>query len=153
MPSINSLVARLSADYPSIQFEAGSEFMWSPSRHTVYYDPVRPYATTLLLHEVAHGLLGHEDYRRDIELLTLERSAWEKARQLSSPLAVSIDENTQEDHLDTYRDWLHARSTCPDCSAIGHQVKKELYHCVSCDTRWRVNEARLCAFRRHKVIA
>jgi len=151
MPSISSLVAKLVATYPAVHFEVGPEFMWSPTRQTIYYNPAQPHASALLLHELAHALLGHDDYRRDIELISLERQAWDKAGTLTAQFGVLIDEDTRENHLDSYRDWLHARSTCPNCSAVGYQMKKSLYHCVACDASWRVNEARVCALRRHKV--
>jgi len=142
MPSI---VEKLAKDYPFIAFVQGDDFHWSPEKTTIYYaDDSSP----LLLHELGHALLDHKDYDRDVTLLAMERDAWQKARSLS--YEVEITDDIIQDHLDSYREWLHARSTCPGCSATGHQIKKFTYHCVACGTDWRVNEARLCGLKRYK---
>jgi hypothetical protein len=151
MPSTDSTLNRLLAEYPHIHFKRGSEFSWSPSEKAVYYQLDNPAASALLLHELSHALLGHDGYQRDIELVSLEQQAWNKAKELAPLYDVSIDEDMLQDHLDTYRDWLHSRSTCPHCSAVGHQAKKSLYRCIACHGEWRVNEARTCALRRYKL--
>lgn len=106
----------------------------------------------LLLHELAHAVLKHADYTRDIELIEMERDAWDHARTVLAPrYSVPIDDAIIEDSLDTYRDWLHARSTCPDCQAIGIQIKLHHYRCLACGAQWKVNDARICALRRYKL--
>jgi hypothetical protein len=148
MPSINSLLPKLTTDFPAIQFAAGDEFRFSPREKTVYYPTDN---APLLLHELSHALLGHESYSRDIDLLRMERDAWEKARQLAPTYGVTIAEETVQDHLDSYRDWLHDRSTCPSCLATGRQTGTQSYHCDACGQDWRVNEARLCGLKRYKL--
>jgi len=82
----------------------------------------------------------------------MEREAWSYAsRQLGPAYGVAIADNDAETALDTYRDWLHARSTCPSCQAIGVQTSKHHYSCVACHEKWRVNDARICALRRYKI--
>jgi len=149
MPSIDSLLPKLIADFPEITFLPGPRFSWSPSKKTVFYDESEPSDVALLLHELSHGLLGHQSYAKDVELLAMEASAWGKARELAADYKVKIDPNQREDHLDTYRDWLHDRSTCPSCQATGYQTKKDTYTCVACGQTWRVNEARLCGLKRY----
>ncbi len=152
MPSIVLLLNKLKKDFPAIQFKSGDDFLWSPSERTLYYGPLDiKDSAALLLHELSHGLLGHNDYRHDITLVAMERSAWNRALELASEYGFTISEQMIEDHLDTYRDWLHARSTCPNCSANGHQVKQSTYHCLACGHKWRVNEARICALRRYDL--
>ena len=129
---------------------AGDTFLWSPQTKTVFYASDGPQSKPLLLHEVSHGLLGHHEYKRDVELLAMEAAAWEKARELAELYHFPLNENVAEDHLDTYRDWLHARSTCPECTATGYQTGRETYACPACTTEWRVNEARVCGLRRYK---
>lgn len=151
MPSISSLVTKLQADHPQITFTPGNNFQWSPYEATVYY-PSESTDSATLLHEVGHALLGHDSYTKDIQLIEIERDAWEYARQnLSSRYNSLIDETIVQDSLDTYRDWLHARSTCPNCQATGVQTKAQQYKCVACHTQWRVNEARICALRRYTL--
>ena len=148
MPSITSLLSKLAADFPEVTFQPGPRFSWSPSQKTVFYDESAPDAA-LLLHELSHGLLGHQSYAKDVELLAMEAAAWGKARELATEYDIKIDPNQREDHLDTYRDWLHDRSTCPKCQATGYQTKKDTYTCVACTEVWRVNEARLCGLKRY----
>jgi len=149
MPSTLSLLPKLVADFPTIAFAPGERFAWSPDQHTVFYNEDESAGVELLLHELSHGLLEHRDYAKDVELLAMEAAAWEKAKELAAIYEVKIDEDAAENNLDTYRDWLHARSTCPTCEAVGYQTKKDTYSCVACGGAWRVNEARLCGLRRY----
>lgn len=147
MPSTPSLIRRLKADYPQFTFKPSAAFLWSPSEQTIHY-VANEGGAEFVLHELAHGLLGHADYDHDIELLAMERAAWDKAVEIGKHYAVVIDSELIQSTLDTYRDWLHARSTCPHCRASGLQVKKRRYTCPACQHTWRVNEARICALRR-----
>lgn len=148
MPSTTSLAAKLSDTYPHITFAPGSEFHWDPEQQMIIYDPAGNPA--LLLHELSHALLEHREYLKDVQLLEMEREAWEYAiDRLGSNYHVLVSEDIVENALDSYRDWLHARSSCPACSATGIQVKKYLYRCVACHEEWKVNDARSCALRRY----
>jgi hypothetical protein len=149
MQSTASLVSRLKSDYPQFSFEQSQNFSWSPDSHTINYTDVGNYA--LLLHEMGHGLLEHASYLRDIELLTMERQAWDKALEIAKKYNLSISEQEIQSNLDTYRDWLHNRSTCPSCQATGLQINKHVYKCLACGNQWRVNEARICALRRYSL--
>lgn len=145
MPSINLQLAR---DFPSLRFEPSDDFHWSPHDKTIYFKPTEP-NSPLLIHELSHALLGHDTYESDVALLKIEREAWNKATELAPIYKIPIEDEVIESHLDTYREWLHARSTCPACSANGYQVKTSLYRCLACSTEWKVNEARLCGLKRY----
>lgn len=150
MPSTPSLITKLRQDYPDIQFAPGDCFRWDPQQRIIFYGDTTDSAS--LIHELAHHLLGHTDYSRDINLLKMERDAWEIAsNRLADRYKVPLDDDFIQDSLDTYRDWLHARSTCPVCKATGIQTARRHYACVACMTKWRVNEARSCALRRYPV--
>lgn len=150
MPAISSLIDRLKQDYPDLHFETGSEFRWLPERRTVFYD-LDSKNTAPLLHEVAHALLGHANYTKDIHLIDLERGAWEYAQNHLAPTyRIAIDDSIIQSHLDTYRDWLHSRSTCPNCGSTGVQSKQG-YKCLACETLWKANDARSCALRRYEI--
>jgi DnaJ-class molecular chaperone len=151
MPSMHSLLSKLNKDFPEITFAWSERFAWSPDEQTVSYNELDDEGIELLLHELSHGLLGHHDYQRDIELLAMETAAWEKAAELAKNYEQKIDSDISEKHLDTYRDWMHARSTCPTCEATGYQTKKDTYSCVACGGSWRVNEARLCGLKRYST--
>jgi hypothetical protein len=148
MPSTTSLIAKLRYDFPDLTFSEGTDFHWAPEQRTIWFIPDGK--KELLLHELSHALLDHKEYTRDIQLIEMERDAWKYAREvLGSKYGAPIEDGVVEDALDTYRDWLHARSTCPNCQAIGMQEKRRLYVCAACGSRWRVNEARTCELRRY----
>jgi hypothetical protein len=149
MRSTTSLLPKLSQDFAPIVFTAGSRYAWSPDKKTVFYDESDPENVDLLFHELAHGVLNHHDYSKDVELVAMESEAWDTARVVAPTYGVSIANDTVQDSLDTYREWLHSRSTCPECEATGYQSGKKTYTCVACSQTWRVNEARICALRRY----
>lgn len=150
MLSTASLIKKLKTAYPQFQFKQSSDYLWSPSEQAIYFADGKN-GFEYLLHELSHGLLEHADYNYDVELLAMERAAWDKATELAKGYDLAINDDTIESNLDSYRDWLHARSTCPVCKATGLQIKKLTYSCPACSHQWRVNEARVCALRRFSI--
>jgi hypothetical protein len=152
MPSTPSLLERVTDDFPDISFTSGELFEWHPSDTTVVFDHDDPYFNAHLLHEIAHALLKHSTYERDIDLIAMERDAWQHARlELAPRYDVQIPADILHHDMDTYREWLHARSLCPACGSNGIQIKKQEYKCVTCRESWRVNEARTCQLRRYRL--
>jgi hypothetical protein len=152
MPSIALFLSNLGLDHPEYTFVPGDHFRWSPDSLEITYDPSDKHVKEHILHELAHALLGHSDYDRDIQLIAIERDAWHYAKEKLSPqYKIVITDDVIQDSLDTYRDWLHARSTCPNCQATGMQDKKYQYRCLACRNRWRVNDARICGLRRYSL--
>jgi len=151
MPSTPLLITQLKKAYPQFEFLPGTGYAWSPINRVVYFKENGD-QDALLLHELSHALLDHTDYTRDIELLAMERAAWDTALALAPTYGAAVDEETAQTTLDSYRDWLHARSTCPACQATGLQTKKKTYTCVACRHTWDVNEARICGLKRTKHI-
>lgn len=134
--------------------EPAKSFYWSPSNHTVYYAPdelTTPDGQWKLLHELAHARLNHQTYKTDFELLQLEVAAWQEAAAMAQRLDQQIDRNYIEDCLDTYRDWLHQRSTCPTCGSVGLQHTPKEYRCHNCLSIWHVSESRFCRPYRRKI--
>jgi len=151
MPSTHSL-NQIIQDFPQFSFVTADAFRWSAETQTIHYDPTAPDIQSFLLHELGHAILQHESYAKDIDLLRLERDAWQYATsQLAPRYSGTIDTDLIEDNLDTYREWLHARSLCPDCHMTGIQTNTGHYRCVACGSRWKANEARNCALRRHRL--
>lgn len=141
MPSISSLVNTLQADFSQFQFIEGDISHWSHTKNTIFYATNDPHIEWVLLHELGHACLHHADYQRDIELLAMERDAWHHATTVLAPAYdLVIDPDFIEDHLDTYRDWLHAKSTCPCCTLTGVEVQKQQYRCLGCQHTWKTNE-------------
>ncbi len=151
MQSITSLIVKLENDFSHFQFVVGDTFYWDGTSQTVWYDPHDPQAQQLVLHEVSHGILKHHTYQKDIELITMERQAWAKAQHLASYYHVSIGDAVIQDTLDTYRTWLHARSTCPACANTGLQTAPSSYHCLACNQKWQVNDAKNCRLIRRRI--
>ncbi|HVW23711.1 MAG TPA: hypothetical protein VHB51_04495 [Candidatus Saccharimonadales bacterium] len=153
---MQSLLTKLQAQYPALKFVAGEQFCWSPEAgEVVYRSGARgQQATWSLLHEVGHALSEHKNYSSDFQLLQLEMAAWQRARELASELKIAIDEDHIQDCLDSYRDWLHKRSLCPQCGTTCLQhADSNHYSCFNCHTVWRVSSSRFCrAYRASKNI-
>ena len=144
---MESTLRTLQQVIPHIRFEAGDTFFWSPETQLITYrhdHEDEPSACWALLHEAAHAILGHTRYETDFELLLLEVAAWQKAKELGANVGLSVDEEHIQDCLDTYRDWLHQRSTCPTCGNVSMQETREQYHCHNCNTQWQVTTSRFC---------
>ena len=157
MAKITSLVEKLKSSdvfahlpHP-ITFEEGHSFSWHYSTHTLTYDARDAHADQFLLHEIGHAILDHRDYSYDIHLIEMERTAWDKAREIAPTHGIVIDSDLIEDSLDSYRDWLHARSLCPRCGSTGVQDGRRNYICLACHREWRANEARTCQLRRYRT--
>lgn len=157
MEKITWLLPKLhtkAADIPHLQhltITPGEVFCWNHTACAITYDASAQYAEAQLLHEFGHALLNHKQYLRDIGLLAMERTAWDQAITLAHEFNVQIHEGCIEEALDTYRDWLHARSLCPHCAATGVQTKRHHYQCLACLHTWRVNDARTCQLRRYRA--
>ena len=143
---MDKLISKLSAAYPQLHFCQAERFYWSPKEQMIFYQiKSNDIYRWKLLHEVSHSLLGHKIYQSDVELLQLEVAAWAKAKQLATDLGLAPIDNTYiQDCLDTYRDWLHKRSTCPTCGTRSLQENAERYHCFNCQAEWRVSPSRFC---------
>ena len=150
MQSIPSLIKSLAKNSPTLSFHETDHFSWDPGSKTIHYDSESPQAIPYLLHEYGHALLDHHGYSRDITLIAMERDAWKRALEIAAEHEVAVSSEVIESSMDTYRDWMHARSQCPTCGATGIQTRERAYTCVSCQEVWRVNEARTCALRRYR---
>lgn len=148
------MLEQLQNRFPDLTYVAGKRFCWSPLTRQIGYDVDRDDAAAnwSLLHETGHALLEHNGYQGDFELVQLEMAAWNKARQLASDFAITIDEDHIEDCMDTYRDWLNKRSICPQCSTRALQQNDHVhYRCFNCRAIWRVTPSRFCrAYRATK---
>jgi len=137
----------------SIDVKPGNSYMWSPSSRTVFYkiDDSSQEGIWSLLHEVGHGISDHNTYTSDFELIQLEREAWDAACTLAKKMQHRIDDDHIEDCLDTYREWQHSRSICPQCGLGGVQTARQEYCCVLCERSiWSVTESRFCRTYRKK---
>lgn len=158
MPSKNTtpstpakLLEQIRADFTDLEFRRSNRFSWhAGSKHISYQDPKDIRAIWALLHEIGHAELEHADFSSDIELLQKEVAAWAKAHEISRRYGIKIDQDYIEDNLDSYRDWLHIRATCPTCFERCLQSDKHTYRCHNCGTTWHVTRSRLCRPYRRK---
>ena len=123
---------QLKADFSEFRFINGKKFAFRPPR-TIVLGPPEPFSELLLLHEVAHAVLKHKTFRMDVERLRMESEAWDKARDLANRYNIDVNEDLIQDELDTYRDWLHARSKCKKCGLTCYQTSDGAYHCPRCE--------------------
>ena len=103
------------------------------------------------LHELGHASLGHQRYSDDLQLLIMEVQAWREAKDHAKRYGISIDEAHIDECLDSYRQWLHVRSRCIECSNNSMQIDRTTYQCHNCLTKWNVPSSRFCAIRRTRV--
>ena len=149
-----NLISSLRQDFPQFKFRLSDNFHWSRTENTIFYPEIDNSKDDLynlsLLHELAHAILDHSDYNLDINLLKMETAAWELAsKDLALKYGIKIDDNFIQDNLDTYRDWMHRRSLCPNCSINGFQQSDLRYKCPSCGRIWQPNEAKFTMLRRY----
>lgn len=140
-------IKQVSADYPSIEFREGDNFVWSPNFNAITYDKdqlTNESGFWALIHELAHFELGHKSYKSDFQLLQMEAAAWSRAKTIAARYNLEIEEDHIQDCLDTYRDWLHSRAKCPKCSVVTTQKKDLSYNCFNCNTTWKVPKSPLC---------
>jgi hypothetical protein len=143
----NQIIKELSKLNPNIKLQSGESFYWSPEKKLITYSEKlinEPAGQWILFHEFAHANLGHTSYSSDLGLLKLEVEAWGEAKRLSAKFKIEINEDHIQDCLDTYRDWLHRRSTCPTCEIICLQATPTNYKCHNCFTDWSVSASRFC---------
>ena len=152
LPRFANLFQAIQADFPLLMFRESNRFSWhAGTKHISYRQPETIQALWALLHEIGHAELDHADFTSDIDLLQKEVAAWEKAHELAKRYDLTIDQNYIEDNLDTYRDWLHIRATCPTCYERCLQIDSRTYRCHNCNTEWHVTRSRLCRpYRRMK---
>ena len=144
---MDELISQLKNIIPGIKFDKSESFCWSPANQTIQYVEAtnsQKESSWSLLHEAGHALLSHQDYASDAQLVLLEAAAWEKAKNIGESLGITINEDHIQDCLDTYRDWLHQRSTCPRCGVVCLQTRPEQYKCHNCACIWGVSSARFC---------
>jgi hypothetical protein len=156
LSDMQEVTKALSTQFPHLSFRAGRGFYWSaPAGEVVYRKNAQGQrAIWSLLHETSHALLSHESYHNDFELIEMEVAAWERAKHLANDLGLpAIDEGHLQDCLDTYRDWLHKRSVCPNCATKSLQATSQEYHCFNCGTQWRVTPSRFCRTYRATIAA
>lgn len=151
MPSINSVLKLVKEDYPEFHYEASDDFSWSNETSTIKYRSESSKDWPFLLHELAHGLLKHTQYNHSVDLIQIERDAWDYAAILANSYGLKLDSEIIEQALDTYREWLHRRSTCPKCTSTGFEFEPKKYQCPECFSQWRVNDGRNCALRRYEL--
>ena len=127
-----TLIKTLQADYPQFRFCLDRP-RFSYQNGTIFVGPADEYASLQLLHELGHALCGHTDFKTHLGRLKIEREAWDTARPLAKKYGVKWDDGYVEDSLDTYRDWLHAKSKCKKCGLTRYQTPDKKYHCPRCE--------------------
>lgn len=75
MPKLASLVTKLQHDYPTLTFTLSNRFYYHVP-DTIFYSTSTDASTNqsclLLLHELGHYLINHNEYQSDVELIKIE---------------------------------------------------------------------------------
>lgn len=131
---MNKFCEQLREEYPNLCWRVGKKFAYRPPRTIVVEQNFEQDCYNLLvLHELGHALCEHKNYGTDAERLKMERQAWEKARELAKKYEVEYVEELVEEKLDSYREWLHQKSTCKRCGLTMYQKRNGGYFCPQCD--------------------
>jgi hypothetical protein len=151
---MEKLIKKIQRDHPGLVFNTGGAHCWSPEEGRISYTGEdKAHSIEGLLHEVGHARLNHQTYSSDLELLQKEVEAWQEALCLAGLYSLDFDEEHMQDCLDTYRDWVHKRSTCPTCYGTGLQEDRTHYICLNCGQTWFVTSSRFRRpYRRCKTI-
>ena len=131
-----SFLETLKTVYPSFTFKPGRKFLFRPKKTILYLESNENFRL-LLLHELAHALLGHFSFDRSLERLQIERDAWEKTRELCDLHSVPFNESLAEAELNTYRDWVHQKTLCKTCGATCLEVNSESLFCPNCQKTYK----------------
>ncbi len=126
------LIEKLKVEYPELRFKEGQKFAFRPPK-TIVIGPREEASDLLLLHEVGHAILGHRNFKTDVERLKMEVAAWGKAQELATIYEVKWDEDVAQEELETYRGWLHQKSRCPVCGLTRFETPDGRYHCPRCE--------------------
>ncbi len=142
------VLSRVAKKYPEITLTPGTDFSWSYETSVITY-PTEVEQNNVfvasLCHELGHAFCTHKHFKNDIELIKLEREAWNEGSKIAKDVfGIDIPDQHIERCLNTYRDWLYERAVCPTCKQCGMQSGALEYRCVFCHTIWTVNASRLC---------
>lgn len=128
-------------DFAQLSFQEADEFYFSAKNHCIYYNKIRIHTEAgifQLLHEIGHALSNHHHFESGIQLLKMESEAWRKAQSIAKQYELEIPEALVEGCIDSYRDWLHLRSQCPNCKNTSLEFEAGAYHCFNCQQKWSV---------------
>lgn len=140
--TLNHFLQRIQKDFPDLHVVASQKSYWDPSNGTIYYNRDAKNPLWSILHELGHMQAKHTSFRLDVELLIMETEAWKIAKNLALIYRIPLDKEHIDNCLDSYRDWLYARSMCPGCTQTGVQDNQKLYNCLNCRRSWSVSTSR-----------
>ncbi len=149
--SLDIILQHIKTNHSNVTYKKSNKSYWDPLSQTIFHNPNKNYAEVTLLHELGHAINQDKQYKYDTDLLKMELQAWQQANKISKKLAIDIDKNYIEDCMDSYRNWLHARSKCPNCSQNSIQNSELKYVCLNCGCTWQTSRERFCRTYRKKI--
>ena len=138
----------------TFNFQLNDCYRWNPETRTVNYAKQsisEPKDVSAFLHELSHGILEHEDFEYDVDLLRMEMQAWNLANELSIKHGVDFHEDYSQSCLESYRVWIAERSTCPECDQTTLESAPQSYCCFNCSTSWKVSKQQMCQIQRRRL--
>lgn len=147
---------QLRQDFSQFIFSEHQDFHWSAKENCIYYNKKLLTETVglfQLFHEIGHALSGHTSFHSGVQLLKMEVEAWKRAQIIADTYGLVISEQQIEQCLDSYRDWLHRRSVCPQCQVIATEVSDCRYRCFNCQQQWKVPDNQQLRHYRLKLVS
>ena len=129
--SLSPTLQQIITDFPNLIFKRGSRFTFRPP-NIIILGPKTTNYELLTLHEIGHALSNHKNYKTYLELLRMETEAWRRAKPLAQKYQVPYNEDLVQSHLNTYRDYLYLKTTCPHCGNYCIQSSTGKLFCPFC---------------------
>ena len=149
------LISRIIDVYKStFKFQLSDSYRWDPFTKTINYVSTPGNINkgiSTFLHEIGHGLLDHQIFEYDIDLIKIEMEAWLLASELAAEHGAIFDEDCAQDCIESYRVWISERSKCLECEQVALEQAPQEYSCFNCSTSWKVSKQQLCQIQRRRL--
>lgn len=146
MARINSDIIKKTIAYLEDEFSLfiipGDQYYYDSAIDTVFYIKKELYSTvgySSFLHEASHAILGHINYKSELELLATETRAWELASKIADSFGITIPDKLISSSLESYESFALNRGLCPTCNRFIIS-SMSVYHCLFCDTHWHCSQ-------------
>ena len=138
----------------TFNFKLNDSYRWNPETRTINYakrSVSEPKDASAFLHELSHGILEHQDFEYDVDLLRMEMQAWELAARLAAEHCIEFHKDYSQACLESYRVWIAERSTCPECDQTTLESAPQSHYCFNCSTSWKVSKQQMCQIQRRRL--
>ena len=139
---LNIIISKLENEF-SLNISPGEEYYYDSLSDTVFYIKKEIYSVlgySSFLHEASHAILGHINYKSELELLATETRAWELAIKIAHTFDIKIPEKLISSSLESYESFALNRGLCPTCNRFIISSMSQ-YQCLFCNTKWSCSQS------------